>query len=143
MILLDVNLLLYAHVEASAEHARTKAWIERQFASGMRVGLPWHSLLGFVRLASNPRMFVRPVPVVEGWRLVRLWLDAPNAWIPEPTERHADLVGELLATPSIGTRDVMDAHLVALAIGHGLVLCSNDSGFARFGRLRWLNPLEV
>lgn len=143
MILLDVNLLLYAHIEAAAEHERAKAWIERQFASGMRVGLPWHSLLGFVRLASNPRMFVRPIPVAEGWRVARLWLDAPNAWIPAPTERHADVVGELLATPGMGMRDVMDVHLAALAVEHGLVLCSNDSGFARFRRLRWLNPLET
>ncbi|MBS0472788.1 MAG: PIN domain-containing protein [Proteobacteria bacterium] len=143
MILLDVNLLLYAQIESAAEHVPAKAWLERQFAGGMRIGLPWHSLLGFARLASNPRMYARPLPAAEAWRVARLWLAGPNVWVPEATERHAETIGELLATPGIGMRDVMDVHLAALAIEHGLVLCSNDSGFARFKRLRWMNPLDV
>jgi len=36
---------------------------------------------------------------------------------------------------------VPDAHLAALAIEHGLTLCSTDGDFARFPELRWLNPL--
>ena len=35
-----------------------------------------------------------------------------------------------------------DAHLAALAIEHGAVLCSSDADFARFPRLEWRNPLE-
>jgi len=31
--------------------------------------------------------------------------------------------------------------LAALAIEHGLVLCSSDGGFARIPGLRWQNPL--
>ena len=38
---------------------------------------------------------------------------------------------------------VPDAHLAALAIEHGLILCSADGDFARFPGLRWQNPLEV
>jgi uncharacterized protein len=37
----------------------------------------------------------------------------------------------------------MDAHLAALAIEHGAVLCTSDRDFARFPRLRVLNPLEA
>ena len=142
MILLDVNLLLYAQMDGTAEHERTKAWLDRQFEGGMRVGLPWHSLLGFVRLASNPRMFLQPMTVAEGWRQARIWLGHPTVWVPEPTERHAAVLEDLFVSARVGMRDVMDTHLAALAIEHGLVLCSNDSGFARFGKLRWLNPLE-
>jgi toxin-antitoxin system PIN domain toxin len=142
VILLDVNLLLYAQMHGMPDHDRTKAWLDKQFESGMRVGLPWHSLLGFVRLASNPRMFRQPMTVADGWRQVRIWLGARTVWIPEPTERHAEVLGDLSTVARISMRDVMDAHLAALAIEHGLVLCSNDTGFARFGKLRWLNPLE-
>jgi hypothetical protein len=35
----------------------------------------------------------------------------------------------------------MDAHVAALAIEHGLVLCSADGDFGRFATLRWHNPL--
>jgi uncharacterized protein len=36
---------------------------------------------------------------------------------------------------------VPDAHLAALAVEHGLTLCSTDGDFARFRSLRWLNPI--
>ncbi|CAN5436184.1 hypothetical protein BH18ACT8_BH18ACT8_09660 [soil metagenome] len=38
---------------------------------------------------------------------------------------------------------ISDAHLAALAIEHGLQVCSVDSDFARFPEIRWENPLEV
>jgi predicted nucleic acid-binding protein len=37
---------------------------------------------------------------------------------------------------------VTDAQLAALAIEHGLVVCSADTDFARFPGLRWENPLR-
>jgi hypothetical protein len=36
---------------------------------------------------------------------------------------------------------VSDAHLAAIAIGHGLVLTSADTDFAKFPGLRFENPL--
>jgi predicted nucleic acid-binding protein len=36
---------------------------------------------------------------------------------------------------------VQDAHLAALAIEHGLLLCSIDGDFARFPGLLWQNLL--
>ena len=36
---------------------------------------------------------------------------------------------------------MQDAHLAALAIEHGLILCSTDGDFARFPGLHWENPL--
>ena len=36
---------------------------------------------------------------------------------------------------------VPDAHLAAIALGHGLILCSTDGDFARFKDLRWENPI--
>ena len=40
-------------------------------------------------------------------------------------------------------RLVPDAHLAALAIEHGLTLCSTDGDFAKFPGLKWLNPLAA
>jgi predicted nucleic acid-binding protein len=41
------------------------------------------------------------------------------------------------------SRFVSDAHLAALAIEHGLTLCSSDGDFSRFPGLRWDNPLAA
>jgi len=38
---------------------------------------------------------------------------------------------------------VSDGHLAALPIGHGAELCSADTDFSRFQRLRWSNPLAA
>jgi len=68
-------------------------------------------------------------------------MSSDAAWMPEPTGRHADILKGLLALPGLNANDVPDAHLAALAIEHGLTLCSSDRGFARFSGLNWLNPL--
>ncbi len=143
MILVDTNLLLDAGVKQAVEHDRTTQWLDEQISSGLRVGLPWHSLLGFVRLASNPTLSPRTISVAEAWKTVRVWLSADNVWIPEPTERHADVIGALIDSGHIGSRAVMDIHLAALAIEHDLTLCSADKGFARYPDLKWLNPLAA
>ena len=87
-------------------------------------------------------MFERPEPMVDAWRQVRAWLACGTAWIPQPTERHADLLDELLALPGVHANLVPDAHLAALALEHGLTLYSTDGDFARFPALRWMNPLS-
>jgi len=35
---------------------------------------------------------------------------------------------------------VTDAQVAALAIEHGLTVCSADTDFARFEEIRWLDP---
>jgi len=75
------------------------------------------------------------------WRQVLDWLACEPAWMPGPTERHAEVLGQLLELPGVHGALVTDAHLAALAIEHGLILCSTDGDFARFPNLRWENPL--
>jgi hypothetical protein len=97
--------------------------------------------LGFVRLASNQRAYSHGPSVAEAWQSVREWLARENVWIPLPAEHHAAVLDELFASAPVGSRAVMDIHLAALAIEHGLTLCSADTGFARYKNLRWINPL--
>jgi toxin-antitoxin system PIN domain toxin len=141
VILVDANILIYSHVDAFAQHKPARAWLDEQLNGSTRVGLPWFSLLAFLRLVTNPRVFERPEPMPDAWRQVRAWLACEIAWVPQPTERHADLLDQLLALPSVHANLAPDAHLAALALEHGLTLCSSDGDFARFPALRWLNPL--
>jgi toxin-antitoxin system PIN domain toxin len=143
VILVDTNLLLYANVKGGAEHERARAWFDAQFRGGARIGLPWDSLLGFVHIVSNPRAHASFITVEEAWRHVRTWLRADNVWIPQPTERHDAILDEVFTSTRSRTGDVMDAHLAALAIEHGLILCSADRDFARYPALRWFNPLAA
>jgi hypothetical protein len=143
MILVDANLLIYAHVRSFSQHERARAWLDARLSGNSPVGLPWPSLLGFLRIVTNPRVFERPQSMGEAWSQVTVWLACEVCWTPQPTERHPDVLGSLLAAPGMQANLIPDAHLAAMAIEHGLVLCSTDGDYARFPRLRWENPLTT
>jgi len=141
VILLDANLLVYANNRSFSQHERARTWLDARLNGGAPVGLPWPSLLAFVRLMSNPRVLERPRSVPDAWGQAEAWLECPAAWIPLPIDRHREVLGELLRGTGTEANLVSDAHLAALAIEHGLTLCSTDGDFARFAGLRWENPL--
>ena len=141
MILVDANLLVYAQVQSLPRHEAARGWLEAKLNGVTGVGIPWPSLLAFVRLVSNPRIFERPVPVKEAWAQASRWLDLPAVWSPQPTERHREILAQLM--PLAGKPELVpDAELAALAMEYGLVLQTTDRDFARFPGLRWENPLE-
>ena len=140
MILVDANLLIFARVLSMPQHRAARAWLESVLNGAAPVGLPWPSLLAFVRLVANPRVFERPETPASAWAQVREWLSCERAWIPAPTEQHAEVLERLI--PDVVRPDLIpDAHLAAIAIEHGLIVCSADGDFARFRDVRWLNPL--
>ena len=143
MILVDANLLVYAANHAAPEHTIGRAWLDAQLTSGQKVGLPWPSILAFVRLVTNPLIVRSPASTRAAWTQVEEWLSAEATWIPVPTERHAQLVARFFQAPWMTSRLVPDAHLAALAIEHGLTLCSTDGDFAKFPGLAWQNPLAA
>lgn len=141
MILVDANILVYAHIETASQHEVARVWLDHQLNGISRVALPWGSLLAFLRVATSPRVYTRPVPMPLAVRQMMEWVACDTVWIPQPSERHVEILGELLAQPGMHSNLVPDAHLAALAIEYGLILCSADKDFARFKGLRWSNPL--
>jgi len=122
-------------------HETARRWLDEQLSGRTGVGLPWPSLLAFVRITTNARIFEEPMSIEEAWAQVERWLDVPVTWIPEPTDRHRETLASIV--PEAGRSEIVpDAHLAALAMEHGLILHSTDRDFARFSGLRWKNPLE-
>ena len=143
MILVDANFLIYAHVRTFPQHERARAWLDERLNGVAPVGLPWPSILAFLRLTTNPRVFERPEPMADAWRQAASWLEVERVWMPQPGERHQQILGDLLPAPGMQANLAPDAHLAALAIEHGLIMCSTDGDFARFAGLRWENPLAA
>jgi len=140
VILIDANLLIYASAPESAQHQQARTWLDERLNGATRVGLPWPSLIAFMRIVANPRLF-EAASLIHARSQVQAWLALPNTWVPTPTDNHAQVLDELLAEAH-SHRLVPDAHLAALALEHGLTLCSSDGDFARFPGLRWENPLR-
>ena len=134
MRLVDANLLVYAHVADFDQHRAAYTWLDDRLNDTTPLGLPWSSLLAFALLVSNPRIFERPEPIATAWQQVESWLDAP-------ANRHRKVLAQLLKTQGLRADHIPDAHLAALAMEHGLTLCSTDTDFARFPDLSWENPL--
>ncbi len=142
-MLIDANILLYAVIADYPQHNIAKNWLESQFNGPRRVGLPWPSLLAFLRISTHPRIFSNPLAISEAWEFVTQWLNLPNVWIPQALERHAEILGELLVLSDSPANLVPDAHLAALASEHGLTVYSCDSDFSRFQNVPRVNPLEA
>jgi hypothetical protein len=141
VILVDANLLIYARASSMPQHRAARAWLESVLNGPSPVGLPWATLLAFVRLTANPRVFERPEPLASAWAQVREWLACEQVWTPMPTQRHAEVLEGLM--PDVVRPELLpDAHLAAISIEHGLMVCSADGDFARFRGVRWQNPLS-
>jgi len=142
MILLDVNLLVYAHDASSRHHAQARPWWENQLNGSQMIGLSWVALLGFIRLMTNPRIYQNPYSPPEILAIVGAWLEQPHVKIIHPSEHHFARLANLIAAIGTAGNLTTDAHLAALAIERGLILQTTDADFARFPGLKWHNPLK-
>jgi toxin-antitoxin system PIN domain toxin len=143
MILCDANLLLYAYDASSSAHEASRQWLEATLSGVEPVGLPWNSLLAFLRISTNPRAVTRPLALAEATAIVSSWLELPLVLIPAPGPRHWEILERVVRSAQARGPLVTDAHLAALAIEHGALLASTDRDFTRFEGLRLLNPLAA
>jgi len=141
-MLVDANLLLYASLDDFPQHRAACEWLEAQLNGPRRIGIPWPSLLAFLRITTNTRLFDRPLDIETAWRQVRTWTSHPTVWIPAPGQRHGEILESMLTVSRASGNLVPDAHLAALALEHGLTLFSTDHDFAVFPDLQWVNPLN-
>lgn len=142
-MIVDANVLLYARNASDPRHEPARAWLEEALNGTTRVGLPWWTLTAFVRISTNARAFPDPLTPEEATQQVDDWLDAPRAWIPEPTAQYRDVLMSLVRTHDVRGPLVTDAQLAALAIDHGVPVVSTDADFARFRSVEWIDPLAA
>lgn len=141
MIVVDVNLLLYAVISGFPQHHAARNWWEQQLNGQAEVGLAGPAVFGFLRIATNPRVLVTPMSIEEATGHVRNWLSRPNVRFLVAGTQHLDLALGLLAGVGTASNVTTDAQLAAHALELDADMCSNDTDFARFSDLRWVNPL--
>jgi toxin-antitoxin system PIN domain toxin len=132
----DANILLYASDTSSSHHSAARQWIERALSTTETVGFAIVVLLGFVRIATNPRVMTAPLAPSAAFDQVEEWLVQPPATILDPGRRHLAICRELLEASGTGGNLTTDAHLAALAIENGATLASFDGDFHRFTGLK-------
>ena len=142
MIVPDVNLLVYVHNEGTPWHDNARAWWERLLKGTETVGIPWSVSIAFVRLVTDDRVVIPPMPPSEAIEIVEGWFQHAHVIPLNPSPDHLRRLRDSLDTIGSGGSIVPDAHVAALAMEHEAVVHSNDSDFGRFPGLRWHNPLS-
>ncbi|HLX62719.1 MAG TPA: type II toxin-antitoxin system VapC family toxin [Planctomycetota bacterium] len=137
----DVNVLIYAVDKKSPFHAACEKWLVETLNGAEPVSFTWHSLLGFVRISTNPRAMALPLTIDEAFDFVDEWLAQPLSHIVEPSDKHSGTLRSVLLAAGMAGNLVSDAHLAAIAIDHGVEIVSCDTDFARFPGLKWFNPV--
>ena len=142
MILVDANLLVYAYNTSSPQHDGAREWLETVLSGDEEVGFALVTLMAFLRLTTSQSLLRNPFTPAEAIAIVRAWLASPNVRLIAPTEFHWSTLDEVCRTGQARGPLLMDAHLAALALEHGATLCTTDRDFARFPRLRAVDPLS-
>lgn len=140
MKVVDANVLLYAYNRDAERHLEARRWLDHALSGRATVGFTWVVLLAFIRIATKPGLFPRPVDPEVAMAQVQSWLSSSAAMILEPGPRHADILATLLSRSSIYGNLTTDAHLAALAMEHRGEIVSYDGDFDRFDRVRWHRP---
>jgi len=142
LILPNLNLLLYAYNSSVAQHQNSREWWELALNSEELIALPHEVVFGFVRIATNPRLGDAAISLDQANSVVSSWLKLPQVRVRTPTAGHFSRVMNLMKKAQARGTLLSDAILAAYAIENRACLCTNDTDFARFPELEWINPLR-
>lgn len=142
MKVIDLNVWLYAINSDSARHDLAKTTLQTILSGTESVGLPWVVLLGFLRIATNPRVLPRPLDPNQAIAIVDDWLALPVVEILTPGREHWRILRDLIRETGTAANLITDAHMAALAMENGATLVSFDADFGRFPRLKLIQPSD-
>ena len=143
MIALDTNILIHAHRRGTAHHERALALLKELGEGPAPYALFWPSLYEFLRVVTHHRVFDPPSTTLEAVEAVRDLLAPPIVRVLSETDRHPAVLDHVLQTSRATGNLVHDAHLVALALEHGVrEILTLDGDFARFPQVSSRNPFR-
>ena len=141
MIIPDINLLLYSYFSVFPLHAAARRWWEGIGERGESVGIAPPVLFGFVRIATNRRVFVQPMELKQATEIVEVWLALPAVRVLRPGPHHVKLAFDLLRAAGT-TRDLTtDAQIAAYALENRGIVHTADGDFSRFPGVSQIDPL--
>jgi toxin-antitoxin system PIN domain toxin len=142
LILVDVNVLVYAHRADAAGHESYRDWLQSIVNSDTAYGLSDLALSGFLRVVTHPRVFFRPTPLKTALDFVSEIRGRPNCIPIFPGPRHWEIFVRLCQTANARGNLIPDAYFAALAIESGAEWITTDRDYARFPGLHWRHPLS-
>lgn len=144
MIALDTNILVHAHRRGTAHHESALDLLRALSEGHAPYALFWPSLYEFLRVVTHHRVFDPPSPPAEALEAIRDFLAPPVVRLLSETPRHPALLERVVRETRATGNLVHDAHLVALALEHGVhEILTLDGDFARFPQVASRNPFPA
>lgn len=141
MILVDVNVLLYAFRRDAERHGEYQEWLENLVNGDAAYGLSRQALSSVVRIATHPRIYVHPSTLAETLAFCDALLQPEHCSVVQPGPRHWAIFSDLCRRARATGNLVQDAWFAALAIESGCEWITTDRDYGRFPGLKWREPL--
>ena len=142
MIVIDTNVLVYAHRRDSQWHSQASDCVRALAESGAAWGIPWPCLHEFLAIVTHPRIYAPPSSLDQAIAQIEAWFEAPNVNVLGETSDHWDHLKPLLRSSKIVGGAVHDGRIAAMCVAHRAnELLTADRDFSRFPSLRIRNPL--
>ena len=142
MMLMDVNVLVYAHREDAKDHGAFRDWLESVINSNVAYGYSELVLSGFIRVVTHPKVFEVPSSPDAAIAFAQQLRSADHAICIAPGKNHWDLFTKCVGQIAAQGNDIPDAYHAALALEWDCDWVTTDKGFRRFKGLRVRHPLK-
>lgn len=138
---LDANILIFAEITSSPQHARARQILTECAEGAAAWAIPWPCVYEFLRVVTHPRVYYPPMPVERALADLRAILASPSLVLLAETPRHAEVMEEVIRASAASGNLMHDAHIAALCLEHGITeLFTGDRDFRRFSGLRIVDP---
>jgi toxin-antitoxin system PIN domain toxin len=141
--LLDSNILLYAKMDAMLEHKRALKWLQDAVSDGNNtLHICETSILSFLRIATNEKVFQPVLPTGEAYSFIDLFLKCHNVNLLRASANHFREVIKLMKKLNLRGNRVMDLHLAVSALNVGATLATRDKDFTKIPYLKTFDPFS-
>jgi uncharacterized protein len=125
MMLVDTNLLVYAHRSDVARHPEYRDWLQRVIDGPEPYAVSDFAVTGMIRIVTRDQI-----------------RHQGHAHISTPGPRCWEIFAGLCGQANVRGNLVPDVFLAALAIEHGCEFITANKDFRKFPGLRWRHPLN-
>lgn len=140
---IDANVLLYASDGDSPFHHAALRFVEQCARGPELVVLPWPTVMAYLRIATHPAIFARPLTPEDAMGNIEALLVRPHVQVLGEADHFWNVFREVTAAVVTRGNLVPDAHLAAILREHGVRdLYTRDRDFRKFDFLRIRDPFS-
>jgi len=140
---LDANILLYASDEESPLYERSLEIVTRAARGPEIVYIFWPTILAYLRIATHPAVFRRPLTVAEATGNIESLITRAHIQTPGEQDRFWGRYRDVVADAGPTGNQVPDAHLVSLMLENGVrSILTHDRDFRLFRGIEVRDPFE-